>query len=122
MPRIREKDVQEKILLHVGSRPYLRLWRQNVGVARSMDGARVIRYGQPGAADLTGVLACGVRLELEIKRPGGRQTKDQKRFQGVMDAMGAVYGVADSEAAADSILDSHLQGCSVCRGRTRWEG
>ena len=115
-----EKEIQHRIMRHIGALPYLRVWRQNIGVARSMDGKRVIRYGHPGAADLTGVLACGIRLELEVKRRGGRQSKDQRLFQGVMDRMGAIYSVVDSEESVDQVLRGHLAGCSVCGDQNKW--
>jgi hypothetical protein len=138
----RERDVQNAIMLHVGARPYVRLWRQNVGVAvpigvvKRVQGmleagrvneakdalrrARVIRFGVKGAADLSGVLACGMRLELEVKRKGGKQSPDQVKFQGVMDRMGCLYAVVDSEDAADAVLDTHLGTCTVCSRRTSW--
>lgn len=138
----RERDVQQRIMLHLGQRPYLRLWRQNVGVAvpigivkralsmleagrvndakQALARARVVRFGVPGAADLSGAFACGVRLELEVKRPGGKQSEEQRAYQGVMDRLGVAYGVADSEEAADAFVDKHVQGCTVCSRRTAW--
>jgi len=135
-----EREVQNAVMLHVGARPFLRIWRQNVGVAvpigvvhraarlldqgkiaeakQALARARVVRFGAKGAADLTGGLACGVRLELEVKRPGGKQSPDQVLFQRVMNNLGCLYAVVDSEAAADAVLDSHLQACTVCSRRT----
>jgi len=111
-----ERVVQGEIMLAIGARPFLRIWRQNVGKARSFDGRRVIDFGPPpGAADLSGVLACGRRLEIECKAEGGRLSIDQRTFRNVMQEWGAVYFVARSVEDAEEQLASHLQGCKVCR-------
>lgn len=142
MPKARERDVQNRIMLHVGARPFLRLWRQNVGVAvphttvraalnhlehgRVNDAmellrrARYIRFGVKGAADLTGALACGKRLELEVKSATGRQRDGQRQFQNVCESLDVLYAVVRSEEEADAVLDKHLETCSVCRRRTTW--
>ena len=113
-----ERQIQTTILGHIGARPYLRVWRQNTGAMQVGD--RFVRFGINGAADITGVLACGMRLELEVKRPGGKQSKDQRRFQGVMDAMGALYAVVDSVESVDRVLALHVGECLSCGARTNW--
>jgi len=72
MPELREKHIQNEILRAFGTLPCLRLWRANVGVARIGD--RLIRFGIPGQADLTGILPDGRRLEIEVKSATGRPT------------------------------------------------
>lgn len=138
-----ERDIQHNILLAIGSRPYLRLWRQNVGVAipigvvqsalkslvrrawndatNTLLRARVVSFGQRGSADLTGALACGRRLELEVKKPGAKQTQDQRRFQSVCDSLNVLYAVVTSVESAEALLVSHLEECSVCARRTEWQ-
>ena len=87
-----EKQVQNAILREFGTRPELRLWRQNTGAARV--GRRFVRFGVPGQADLTGILRGGRRLEIEIKSPIGRQTPDQRAFQALIERFGGVYALA----------------------------
>lgn len=142
MADTRERDVQARVMLAVGALPYVRVWRQNVGTAvpigvvqqalRQLDmgntpgahgvlrRARVVQFGLKGAADLTGVLACGKRLELECKRDGGKQSKDQQVFQRVMEALGALYAVVHSADEAQRVLDSHVSACDTCSRRTTW--
>jgi hypothetical protein len=93
-PVIKEKALQNHILRAFGTLPGLRIWRQNVGVARI--GTRVIRFGIPGQADLTGILPDGRRLEIEVKSPTGRQTSDQQAFQRIIERFNGVYIVARS--------------------------
>jgi len=102
-------------MLHIGARPYLRVWRQNVGTARSMDGKRVVAFGIKGAADLSGILACGTRLELEVKAKKGRMREAQKSFRAMILRFGGLYFVARSTEEADLALESHLGSCKVCR-------
>ena len=89
-----EKQVQNAILREFGTRPELRLWRQNTGAARV--GRRFVRFGVPGQADLTGILRGGRRLEIEIKSPIGRQTPDQRAFQAMIERFGGLYVLARS--------------------------
>ena len=103
MKRNPEKRLQNEILRRFGTSPRLRLWRANSGVARI--GTRVVRFGVPGQADLTGILAGGRRLEIEVKSPTGRQSADQKNYQAMITQMGGLYVLArcvgDVEAALE---------------------
>ena len=70
-----EKEIQNAILRELSTRRDLRVWRQNVGVAVPLTAAvkralahtdyRVVHFSIPGAADLTGILGNGKRLEIE---------------------------------------------------------
>ena len=91
-----ERDIQQAILLAVGSRPDVRLWRTNAGMARSLDGKRIIRLGIPGLTDLSGILADGRALFIEAKSASGRQTAEQQAFEAIVRKFGGVYLVARS--------------------------
>lgn len=91
---MRERDIQNDILRAFGTRSWLRLWRANVGVARI--GCRVVRFGVPGQADLTGILPGGRRLEIEAKSPDGVQTQDQRNYQLMIERFGGLYVLARS--------------------------
>lgn len=97
---MKEKAVQNAILREFGTRRDMRLWRANVGVARiggpRSAGGRIVRFGIPGQADLTGILPGGVRLEIEVKGPTGRQSEDQRNFQRMIERFGGVYVLARS--------------------------
>jgi len=89
-----EKEIQNAILRTFGTLPHLRLWRANVGVARM--GPRVVRFGVPGQADLTGILPDGRRLEIEVKSSTGRQSPDQQAFQRIIERFNGLYILARS--------------------------
>ncbi len=90
-----EHEIQNAILRVFGTRPELRLWRANTGVAR-MGRNRTVRFGVPGQADLTGILPGGLRLEIECKAPGGRQSPDQQCYAAMIRRYGGVYVLASS--------------------------
>ena len=92
MPELREKHTQNEILRAFGTLPWLRLWRANVGAARV--GNRLIRFGIPGQADLTGLLSDGRRLEIEVKSVRGRQTPEQEAFGRIIERFNGIYVLA----------------------------
>ena len=89
-----EHAIQNQILHAFGTRPDMRLWRANTGVARY--GTRTVAFGVPGQADLTGVLPGGTRLEIEVKSATGRQSRDQAAYQQMIERFGGVYVLARS--------------------------
>ena len=89
-----EKAIQNDILRAFGTKRWMRLWRANTGVVRIAD--RVVRFGVPGQADLTGILPDGRRLEVEVKSLGGTQTEGQRNFQRLIERFGGVYVLARS--------------------------
>ena len=91
---MKEKRIQNEILRAFGTRRSLRLWRANVLAARMGD--RFVHAGVPGQADLTGILPDGRRVEIEVKSERGRQTKDQRNFQRMIERFGGVYVLARS--------------------------
>ena len=93
-PALKEKAIQNDLLRAFGTLPGLRLWRANCGVARV--GTRVIRFGIPGQADLTGILPDGRRLEIEVKSSTGRQTPKQVAFQNMIERFNGIYILARS--------------------------
>lgn len=69
-----------------------KVWKQSTGA--TMIGERFIRFGVKGAADITGLLKGGVRLEVEVKTGSARQTPHQVEYQKMIEAMGGIYLVA----------------------------
>jgi len=107
--RMTEKQLQNAILRKFGTDPTMRLWRQNTGVAVVGDTSkimrvckrlgipcRMVRFGVPGQADLTGIMADGRRLEIEVKSVSGRQTDEQKNYQAMIEKLGGEYVLARS--------------------------
>ena len=88
-----EKQMQNEILRYLADKP-LRIWRQNTGVSKH--GNRIVRYGIPGQADLSGILPDGRRLEIEVKTVNGRQSTAQKNWQKMIEKFNGVYILARS--------------------------
>lgn len=63
--------------------------RRNVGVAVSASGS-VVRFGQPGMADIEGVFR-GHHVEIETKSERGRQSPAQRRWQAAVERAGGTY-------------------------------
>lgn len=89
-----ESDLVQAILVEFGARPDLRIWRANVLVAQDRNG-RVIRAGIKGQADISGIMRpSGRRIEIECKTSTGRQSKEQKRWQAMIEWAGGLYILA----------------------------
>jgi hypothetical protein len=99
MTEIPEAMIQKIVLAQVNRIPGVRLWRMNTGKARMPDGSWVT-FGIPGQADSTGYLRGGRRLEVELKTPVGRQSKEQKAYQRMIETGGGLYLLARTLEAA----------------------
>ncbi len=111
-----EQLILNQILRAFGTRPTMRLWRQNTGVAvpystcqaaltrlrigdasgaaMILQNARPITFGLPGQADLTGIYR-GLRLEIEVKDKT-KQSDKQRHFAEMILKQGGVYILAHS--------------------------
>ena len=63
--------------------------RQNTGMA--WINGQPVSFGFPGAADVTGILPDGRRLEVECKSPTGKQSDKQRRYQQRIEENHGVY-------------------------------
>ena len=136
----RESDIQRAVHERLGRRPDVRIWRQNVGAgvpmsavsmlvrvaefvsagnygsARALAPAallaarRVVRYGVEGGADLSGILADGRRLEVEVKSEKGKQSEQQESFGEMIGRFRGVYLVARSADEAEAAVEEVMRG------------
>lgn len=69
----------------------------------------MVKFGTPGAADLSGILIDGTRIEIEVKTATGRQSKQQQAFQAMIERFGGIYILArsadDAEAQINAIVE-----------------
>lgn len=89
-------EFARQLLLAVAQIPGVIVFPHQVGVAKSFDGLRVISYGIPGAADITGIAQCklsklGVRLEIECKVGKDELSEDQILYRSMIQAYGGLY-------------------------------
>lgn len=85
-----------EILIAIGSRPDLIVWKNATGVARSLDGERIIRYGLPGSPDIIGFSNMGKFIGIECKTGQAKKSKKQNNFHAIAEKFGAIYFVAKS--------------------------
>lgn len=104
-----EKKIQNEILEALGGRTDLRVWRANNGVARSMDFKRVVKYGVAGQGDVSGIIAGGIRLEIEVKTARGVQSAQQVLFMEMIRRFGGVYLVCRSAAEAVAFVNMVIE-------------
>ena len=97
---VSERDIQTAILKEFGNRDELRIWRAAVGVGRPVNSNRLVQFGVIGQCDISGIICLpdhkGRRLEIEVKKPGGRLSERQKLFGAMISRMGGVWIVATS--------------------------
>lgn len=85
-----------EILLTFGAGPNLRIWKNDVGVGRSLNGDRVLRWGLKGSSDIIGIGFGGKFIAIEVKTGKAKQSEQQKNFQNMINKMGGVYILARS--------------------------
>lgn len=129
-----ETELVQGILLALGSRPDLRVWRQNTGVAwqpitsagraalgrlvKGMSGHfRPVKYGSPGSADIHGVglvdrtgRPLGRFLAVEAKTEDGRQSEEQRNWEAMVVRHGGLYVLAHSVDAAVRGVEEAING------------
>ena len=107
---MKEHDLQTEILKKYGALPWLRIWRQNTGVAVGMsviaqarrlgvlpDHLPVTRYGTPGQPDIMGIIGPNGRfLGIECKSEKGKQSPEQMTWQRMIESLGGLYILAKS--------------------------
>lgn len=113
-----ESHVQAAVWSTIGHLPGIRIFRNNVGSARTEDG-RFIRFGLcPGSSDLIGwteyVIQPGdvgrtisVFTAIEIKTATGRATCQQRNFIDAVRRSGGIAGIARSSEQALQILSDY---------------
>lgn len=104
-----ERDVLRAVHATLGSRPDVRLWRVNVGVAVPMSQAcpecrrKAIRFGLPGMADLMGIQSpSGRMLSIECKSETGKLTVEQTAWAAMVRRFGGL-AVAPCRSVEDAI-------------------
>lgn len=98
VPQVAERDILKAILDYLAARKIL-AWRQNCGAipATYKGRQRFIRYGQPGQADICGILRpSGRYLAIEVKSVKGKVSDLQALHLDLVRSQGGVAGVCRS--------------------------
>lgn len=102
-----EKEIQLAICQYLDLKGYL-FWRQNtVGVFDAKAGFHrpMPKYAMKGVPDIIVVLLGGKFLGIEVKRPGGKQSEEQKTFEERCKMLKAGYLLATS---VDDVINAGL--------------
>ena len=99
-----EGDIQRLIMLAMQQKwPTALITRQNTGAGKDMKG-NFIRFGVKGQADIRAIIS-GRSVEVEVKTPTGKQSKDQKNYEAAVKRAGGIYVLARStDEAIEKIL------------------
>lgn len=104
-----EQVIKYSILSWISMHPEMGFaWNQNQGTAYNVKGGyfkKPSRWAKKGVSDILGVWA-GLALFIEVKRPGGRLSPEQKTFLSLAKSHGAIAFVAFSLDEAVSMLSS----------------
>jgi hypothetical protein len=106
-----ESRIQSEILLRLGSRGDVLLWRNSVGVAVPLSGDAPQRFGQVGSPDLLGsvtVRGVAIALGVEVKSATGKERPEQTRWRLAHLARGWIVFVARSADDAHTQLEQHM--------------
>ena len=106
-PRPLEADIQRTILDYLALRGIFH-YRNNSGamVSEYKGRKRFMRFGAAGSPDIVCVIG-GRYVGIEVKRPGGKQSDDQKEFQARLEAAGGRYLVVHSVEQIHELLKGH---------------
>lgn len=115
-----EGVIKSNILRAVGRRRDVFVWNNPTGVARTMDGNRIIKFGCPGSPDILGIqevtitpemvgMTFGRAFGIEVKTDRGVQSEQQKRFESAWRLRGGLYLLARSPQDVVARLDLSLR-------------
>lgn len=115
-----EQTIQQNIRLALGTRPDLKLFRNNTGAFADANG-RMVQFGLcKGSADLIGWRIVTITPDMvgqqmaifasiEVKTPTGKLRPEQKQWLKVVQASGGIAGVARSVEDAVTIFSPNRQ-------------
>lgn len=103
----------DNLLLALGQKENAHLgnfWKQATGGVELPDGG-FLQYGVVGGGDISGILRCGCRGELECKTGKGVQIKTQKDFEKVINENSGFYRVVRDIPSVLAEIEAHVKKC-----------
>lgn len=112
-----EIELQNRIRLAIGAMTGVRMFRNQVGNFRSLDGNRIIKVGTVGSSDLIGFTSKTITpdmvgqviaqyVALEIKTPSGKVSPQQTAFISMVNKLGGIGAIVRSVDEAKSVFAS----------------
>ena len=106
-----ENDITNAILTYLNCRPHTFAWRNNTtGIYDSRKKcyrARTGKYNIKGVADILGITNDGKFIAIEVKRPGGRASREQQHYLSRIKALGGIAGIATSVQDAKKLVEGN---------------
>lgn len=84
---------------------HTRAWQVDTGVARSMDGERIIKFGLKGHSDIF-IISKGRAMFAEIKIGNDKQNEDQINFERMVTNCGGKYFLIRDQKDIDEMIKS----------------
>ena len=98
-PKLLEKHIEQQILIWLNMQQNCKAWKnKSTGTydpKKKCFRRPTSRFTQKGSSDIIGIFR-GKMLCIEVKRPNGKLTEDQKTFLSEMSELGAICLVARS--------------------------
>ena len=106
-----ENSITNAILTYLNCQPNTFAWRNNTtGIYDSRKKcyrARTGKYNIKGVADILGITNDGRFIAIEVKRPGGRASREQQYYLSRIKALGGIAGIASSVLEAKELLEGN---------------
>ena len=106
-----ENSITNAILTYLNCQPNTFAWRNNTtGIYDSRKKcyrARTGKYNIKGVADILGITNDGRFIAIEVKRPGGRASREQQNYLSRIKALGGIAGIAKSVLEAKELLEGN---------------
>lgn len=132
MKEFDEKFVMKSLEATVEGNTNIKLFRANVGAVQR--GGRFVRFGIKGQSDYNGIVkevrcpickgltGIGVRIEIEVKGPGGRVSPEQKQWIEQIKSYGGIAFVLQPKSIEEALplnmrkrIDSEIhKPCANC--------
>jgi hypothetical protein len=106
-----ETPLMHEILVAISALPGALFWRQQSGVFQTLTRRELVRSGIPGMADIGGIYR-GHSVQVEVKTPLGRLSKEQKRWKNAVERAGGIFVCARNPADALSVLAALIDATS----------
>ena len=99
--QVKEQDFQNALMTALSETRVLVVWRQNSGkLVTKNRGA--LTLAPKGSGDITGlVIGCGLGVEIEVKVPPNKRTKEQLHFAELCKTWGIVYAYVELDKTLD---------------------
>ena len=94
--KIKETNIQKQILDYLHLKGYVAFKHRNVGIyKRKTDHYIPLSFGERGISDIIGCTKKGIFFAIEVKRPKGKLTLEQREFLDRVNQKGGIGILAD---------------------------